>query len=179
MATEALLTVDPTSIPLPSSPIPRIHTEPPKTESLVSIRLTEPVSPAPHDEKETTPRDSNATISSTSHIRRRSSIDIMHGVDLDTELKSQEAETEQHDDDNVDETVAVIPDDDVTLGRCSFEEHEIKIDGAEDDTCSVSSTSSDHSINSRHSSDSDVDWSELDKEEKSEPRDEGSDEVRQ
>lgn len=182
MDSEPVLLVEPATIPLPSSPTARIDSQPLNTDSLVSIRLSEPVSIAqPLDDAESASVESDTTIEPTTTSRRRSSFEIMGGANLDTQMSLQE-EMEVEREIETDEDEQVEPEhfveDIAVANRVSFEEHQIKLDDV-GDTSIVSRHDSRRSSRSRSSSESDdVDWSELDKEEKQDARDEGSDEVR-
>ena len=163
--------VEPTTIPLPSSPHSSIGNISDVTNSLISVRLSEPItSQKPIDDAESESVGSDTTVEPESIPHRRSSFDIMHGVDMDLDAQDLAA----------DEAEAIIIEDDDdgadSLGKSSRQES-VRTDTVVEEFPSIehSRTSSCSSRDSRDSTP--VDWSELDNKEESEQREEGADDV--
>lgn len=170
MASEAdVMLEEPASIPLPASPRISITNVVPVTNSMVSVRLSDPaLSTSRGDDGETTSTASDVTVEPVVNANRRSSTEIMGGVDLDTEINAASIGERE-------EELSIRPQFESKNERAlsALVGDEIKDDLARRSTSRRrSSSSADSSC-----SDSPVDWPTLDRTEESEPRDCGSDEV--
>ena len=167
MASEAsIMLEEPASVPLPASPHISVGSTAPTTDSMVSVRLSEPNSKTSHvDDGETTSTGSDLTVEPISSHKRRSSTDIMNGVDLDTEINAaSRADCE----DDVLSSPRLENENERALSALLGEG--VKDVPTEGNLARRGSSSS-------ADSDTPVDWPALDRTEESEPRDCGSDEV--
>ena len=168
--------VEPNSVPLPSSRHTSMDDISQHSDSMVSIRLSEApdeLSAEEAEDMECASVESDATIEPESHIQKRSSFDIMHGVDLDTDQSvwDEEASYDEADDDDDDAKNNMVR---FSVEPDSWRRSESNVEDFPDLERYRSSRSS-----SRGSADSTpVDWSELDNKEEENQKEEGADEVR-
>lgn len=175
---------DPTGIALPKSPRVHITSDPIPTDSMVTIRLSDtppkPVSDLPasrpastitsppnlHEATESPSANSQVSVptipATHRHQSSRSSAEIMSGIDLDTELNGPRYST-------------------ISERAPSIAHASVSTVQAEDDVSELQSLrrvrSNSMTSNESEKSDHEVDWSELERTEESEPRNEESDEV--
>lgn len=176
MPADSVLLVEPAGVPLPASPSFTNASHPISTDSMVSIRLSQPSPPAPPaDDAQSTitsssvdsssTAESDATIAPTSIHQRRSSVQILTPVDLDTEMNGGADEEFVQDEFAIDDAPVTGS----TMPPSPFDDSQDVESHRRDSTGSSSS---------QQSSDSEqVDWAELEKTEEAAPQDEVSDEV--
>lgn len=180
MASDSVLLAEPAAVPLPASPSFAVNNHPVSTDSMVSIRLSQP-SPtlAPADDsastittesiESTSTNESDVTVQPPSR-RRPSSVRIHTPVDLDTEINGPQA----------DEEVVVFEDDEAVIDT-PLEDDDDRIStmllDARGDTEAQRRESNVSTGSHRSSSSDEVDWEQLDKTEEAAPTNDITDEV--